>query len=262
MLECITPVILTYNEEKNIGRTLNRLTWAKRIIVVDSFSDDATESIVRKYPNVVFVQHPFETHGLQWNYAISRPEITTEWVLALDADFVLSDEIISEIKNLDPEPGIHGYKAAFRFLIYGKPLKRSLYPPLTILYRLAGARYIDDGHSQKVHIRGEIRHLSCRVDMDDRKDLKQWIWSQQRYAKLEAEKLRKTPWSELSLQDRVRKTIFLGPPAVLVYCLIVQGLIFNGREGIFYTMQRFIAEALLSLYLMLFELGEGNDDSN
>ena len=52
MLDHITPVLLTYNEEQNIGRTLSRLKWAKDVVVVDSGSTDRTLTIIAAYPNV------------------------------------------------------------------------------------------------------------------------------------------------------------------------------------------------------------------
>ena len=92
MLDQITPLILTYNEDPNINRTLKKLTWAKRIIIIDSFSDDATLEILGQYPQVELFQRKFDTHGAQWNFGLGK--ITTDWVLSLDADYILSDQLI------------------------------------------------------------------------------------------------------------------------------------------------------------------------
>ena len=62
MLAQITPVVLTYNEAANIGRTLERLAWAREVVVVDSHSTDDTISIARRFPNVRVVQRPFVDH--------------------------------------------------------------------------------------------------------------------------------------------------------------------------------------------------------
>ena len=53
MIEKITPVILTYNEVANIGRTLEQLRWASEIVVVDSFSDDGTLQVLSDYAQVI-----------------------------------------------------------------------------------------------------------------------------------------------------------------------------------------------------------------
>ena len=59
VLDQITPLILTYNEAPNIARTLAGLSWAKEIVVVDSFSDDETVEIARSFPQVRVVQTSF-----------------------------------------------------------------------------------------------------------------------------------------------------------------------------------------------------------
>ena len=88
MLEQITPLILTYNEAPNIGRTLENLSWARDVVVVDSFSDDETLEIAASFPNVRVVQRVFDSHRNQWEFGLRETEIQTPWVLALDADYV------------------------------------------------------------------------------------------------------------------------------------------------------------------------------
>src|SRR5207248_2307148 len=95
--ESVCPVILTLNEERNLARVLDRLTWAHKIIVADSFSTDATETIARRYPNVEFHQRRFDFHAAQWNAALELVPNKFEWILALDADYMLSPAIVDEI---------------------------------------------------------------------------------------------------------------------------------------------------------------------
>src|SRR4029079_8546941 len=98
MLGIITPLILTYNEAPNIGRTLERLSWARDIVVVDSFSDDETLDIARSFSNVRVYQRRFDGHEQQWNFGLQETGIETDWVLALDADYVLTDELVNELQ--------------------------------------------------------------------------------------------------------------------------------------------------------------------
>ena len=93
-LRKITPLILTYDEEANIGRTLERLTWAEQILVIDSYSTDATLDILDEYPQVEVVQRSFDNFASQCNFGLQH--ICTEWILSLDADYVLSDELVDE----------------------------------------------------------------------------------------------------------------------------------------------------------------------
>jgi Glycosyl transferase family 2 len=70
VLDHITPVLLTYNEENNIARTLDRLRWARDVIVVDNFSTNKTVALVKSFSNVRLFQRAFDSHARQWNYAI------------------------------------------------------------------------------------------------------------------------------------------------------------------------------------------------
>jgi hypothetical protein len=167
----------------------------------------------------------------------------------MDADYVLGDGFANEIAALQPEEKISGYRAAFRYCIQGRPLRASLYPPRTVLYRRQRARYEDDGHGHRVTVQGEIRELQSRIDHDDRKSLSHWLASQDRYAVREAEKLLGANPGELKLQDRLRLWLVPAPIMVFFYCLLVRGLVLDGIPGLIYTWQRTVAEIVLSLRL-------------
>ena len=141
MLDRATPVILTYNEEPNIARTLGQLTWAKDVVIVDSFSTDRTVEIARTISQARVVKRKFDNHANQWNFAIHETGIATEWVLALDADYFVTDAATDEMRGLDTDAAIDGYTAAFRYCIGGKPLRGTLYPPVTTLFRRSKGRY-------------------------------------------------------------------------------------------------------------------------
>jgi len=87
----LSVIIITYNEEKNIGRCLDSITGiADEIVVVDSFSTDTTEQIC-KSKGVRFVQHAFEGHIEQKSYALTLS--TYNNVLSLDADEALDETL-------------------------------------------------------------------------------------------------------------------------------------------------------------------------
>lgn len=91
----ISATIITFNEEKKIERCLKSLQGiADEIVVVDSFSTDATAEICARYP-VVFLQNPFGGYIAQKNYAMERA--AHDHVLSLDADEVLSEELKASI---------------------------------------------------------------------------------------------------------------------------------------------------------------------
>jgi glycosyltransferase involved in cell wall biosynthesis len=250
MLADITPLILTYNEAPNIGRTLEQLRWARDIVVVDSFSNDETVEIVKSFPNARLVQRAFDNHGAQWSFGLSETGIATEWVLALDADYFLTPETIDELKVLRPLANIVGYKAQFTYCINGRPVRSGLYTPVTVLYRRSFAKYVQDGHTQRLVLDGGVEKLRSRILHDDRKPLSRWFEAQQRYMALEAKEILASDPGSLGRADRIRRLRVVAPLAVLFYCLIVRGGVLDGWPGFYYAFQRTFAELLLSLYLI------------
>jgi glycosyltransferase involved in cell wall biosynthesis len=250
MLNQITPLILTFNEAPNLARTLDRLSWAKDIVIVDSMSTDATRVIASRYPAVRVFERAFTTHAEQWNFGLQQTGITTEWVLALDADFVMTTEAIGEISELSPPPAVAGYRVPFTYCINGTPLRSGVYPPVTVLYRRDAAIYEQDGHTQRVRVDRTVMPLSSRILHDDRKPLSHWIASQVRYMRLEADKLESAPDSALASVDRLRKLIVVAPPLMFLRCLFIGGGILDGWAGLFYALQRATAELILSLSLI------------
>lgn len=246
MLDQITPLILTYNEEANIAQALGGLTWAREIVVVDSFSDDQTVQIANSFPNVRLVQREFDCHRNQWEFGLKETGISTPWVLALDADYVVTEDVTTELKTLQPGNTIKGYRARFIYCINGKRLRSGIYPPVTVLYRREAATYVQDGHTQRVALEGAIEDLRAPMLHDDRKSFKRWFNSQARYTELEAQKLLAADPATLALPDRLRRWLILVPPAVLFYCLIVRGGILDGSAGFYYAFQRATAEIMLS----------------
>jgi glycosyltransferase involved in cell wall biosynthesis len=255
LLETITPVILTFNEEANVGRVLDELVWAKRVVVVDSFSTDNTHAIVSRYKNATLVKRKFDSHAAQWNFAIQETSIETEWVLALDADYMLTQEFVSEVRSLQPEVAVDGYSASFRYCILGRRLRAHLYPPVTVLFRKRNGHYLQEGHTQRLKLEGRAVPLAARILHDDRKPLESWIAAQVRYMRLEADHLSGQTFQSLGWANRVRKLRLVAPFVVLFHCLVVKRLMFDGKAGLVYVLQRLCAETILSLCLLEKDIG-------
>ena len=241
-------MILTLNEEANIGRTLAKLTWAERILVIDSGSTDRTLEIIRQHPQAVVVRRDFDNAAAQCNYGLTQ--IDSEWVLSLDADYVLSDGLISEIESLRPTDNIRGFWARFVYQIFGRALRASVYPPRAVLYRRSAAEYVDEGHTQRVRIDGEMLHLSHPIYHDDRKPISRWFSSQARYASLEASHLLSRETAKLGGTDRLRLLILPAPVLMFFYVLFFKRCLLDGWSGWYYTFQRVCAETMLSIELL------------
>ena len=250
MLERITPVILTLNEAPNLPRTLDGLHWARRIVVVDSYSNDETLAILAGMENVHVFQRRFDDHASQWSFALRETGIDSEWVLALDADYVLTPALVEELRRLQPTADIGGYRTAFSYCALGKPLRGSAYPPVTTLYRRANAHYTQDGHTQRVVVTGKVEALHEKIHHDDRKPLGAWLASQAKYMAMEARKLRGKSLGQLSAADRVRRLVPLAPFLMFFYCAVWKRNLLDGRAGLYYSLQRTLAEILLMLYLL------------
>jgi glycosyltransferase involved in cell wall biosynthesis len=251
VLDSITPLILTYNEAANIGRTLERLRWARTVVVVDSFSDDGTVDIVRGFRNVELVQRRFDRFEAQWNFGLALPPSDVDWIFAMDADYVLTQQLIDEISGLDSSDEVSGYRVRFRYCVDGKPLRGSLYPPSVALFRRTRAHFVQDGHTQRLQVdMGRVDSLQGYIHHDDRKSLARWLNSQERYAADEARKLASESWSALEWPDRVRKVPFLAAPLVAAHCLIAKRCMLDGKAGMKYAGQRAVAELLISLKLL------------
>lgn len=248
MLDQITPVILTRDEEPNIARTLGQLTWASEVVVVDSFSTDATVEIAKRFPNVRLFQRVFEEHAAQWTFGLQQ--VRTPWMMAMDADYFVPEALRLELASLVPGQNLRGYRASFRYAVNGKVLRASLYPPRVVLASTPHASFWQDGHTQRLLVDGEIADLESPIIHDDRKNFRAFMDRQKRYMVQEAQKLRAADPLAIGVAGRIRKLVVVAPLAVLIHTLFVKGLILDGSAGLRYAWERFVAELILSRELL------------
>ncbi len=246
-LSSITPLILTVNEASNLPRTLEHLRWAEEIVIVDSGSTDETKHFAQANSKVRFLMRPFDDHSRQWNFGLSK--VTTEWTLALDADYFCPRGLAEELQSLNLTTD--AYAADFTYAIGGHPLRGALYPRRVVLFKTRSFQYVQDGHTQRLQLAGAlVGQLKTRIIHDDRKPLSRWLTSQAKYASLEADKLTALPSHQLSWKDRLRRQIIWAAPLTFFYCLLGKRLVLDGWPGVYYSLQRTYAELLLSLELL------------
>jgi glycosyltransferase involved in cell wall biosynthesis len=254
-LSQVTPLILTFNEEANISRTLAGLSWAHRIVVVDSGSTDRTLELLAQHRQVEVLTRPFDSFAQQCAYGLAQ--IRTPWCLSLDADHVVSAAFQKELAQLiaTAPADLVAVRTPFRYLVFGRPLRGSLLPPRINLLRPGHGSYANDGHGHQFLPDGPTVTMHQPLLHDDRKPLTRWLAAQQRYLVQETDKLLTTPRSQLSLADRLRLRHGVAPIVVPLLCLFWHRGLLDGWRGWFYAFQRMYVETLLSL--MLWEARHG-----
>ena len=245
MIEDITPLVITYNEAANIARTLDRLTWAQRIVVIDSGSTDETLEIVRSYPQAEVIHRPFDDFASQCNFGIAQ--VSTPWVLSLDADYELSDELVTELHGLRPERGDRRLSRAIRLSYLRTAAARHALSAAHRALSKGQGVLSKRGPRPPSHVAGKVMPLSGVIFHDDRKPLARWFGAQQRYAREEAEHLLASDRKALGRTDRIRLAAWPAPLAVFMYTLIFKGCLLDGWPGWYYALQRLLFETMLAL---------------
>jgi glycosyltransferase involved in cell wall biosynthesis len=201
----VTLVVLTFNEERNLPACLeNAAGWAADIVVVDSGSTDRTAAIAKDHGARV-VEHPFETHSRQWQWALANVPFSTEWVLALDADQRLTPELRAEITDRLRQPGeTAGFFLNRRQIFRGRWIRHGGYYPkyLLKLFRRTSVS-LDDTELVDHHFRvaGPTENLRCDMIEDNQNEasIAEWTAKHNRYATLQAR------------QDVLRESVAGGP---------------------------------------------------
>jgi glycosyltransferase involved in cell wall biosynthesis len=248
----LSALIITYNEEANIFRTLSAIKWISDILVIDSGSSDRTIQIINQFSNTRLIYRQFDSFAKQCNFGLEQ--LSSEWVLSLDADYVLSSQLSKEILGLftasnDIDLYYQAYRIAFDYCISGKAIRSGLLPPRTCLYERLKAHYIDIGHGHKIVVNGRVGSLKHKILHDDRKPFGKWLNNQQRYQRIEARMLATKSSNDLPVQDLIRKHTFLAPFLAFFMCIILRRGFLDGKEGIVYAFHRLIAESLLYVYM-------------
>ncbi len=166
----LSAVIITYNEEKNIGRCLQSLQGVvDEIVVVDSMSTDTTIAICNQY-GVRIISHAFEGHIQQKNYAAKQASY--EWVLSLDADECLDETLRNEIIRVKNSVEVDGYSMNRLTNYCGQWIKHGgWYPDIKLrLWNRQKGQWgginphdkfeLYDSAAPNIHLKGNILHYS------------------------------------------------------------------------------------------------------
>ena len=167
-MQQLSVVIITYNEEENILRCIHSVKdLADEILIVDSFSTDHTVEICNSSACKVFL-HPFEGYGQQKQFGVDQA--SNNWILSLDADEVITDELKQEIRTLLQQETIPcgGYQIPFYLFYMGRILRHTRGRNLRLFDRTKGRfRYVKVHESVDVNgpvgmLKEKIIHYSYR----------------------------------------------------------------------------------------------------
>jgi glycosyltransferase involved in cell wall biosynthesis len=158
----ISAVISAYNEEKNIERCLKSLGFADEIVVVDNSSTDKTAEIAKKYTDKIFKQkNDPKLIDLQKNFGFSKA--TNEWILSIDADEEVSEELAKEIKSIinNHKSAISGYWIPRKNIIFGKFIEHTgWYPdPQLRLFKKGMGKFVKAHVHESIKLEGESAYL-------------------------------------------------------------------------------------------------------
>ena len=186
----VSVMIFTLNEEIHLPSCLAALEWCADVIVIDSFSTDRTEAICRER-GVRFFQHAFDGFGSQRNWALDHAEPRYPWVLMLDADERVPQELARELcdKAQNAPSAVGAFRVRRRFYMWGRWLRySSLYPTWVVRFvHKDRVRYVDRGHAETQEVNGDILDLENDLIDENLKGIEEWFERQNRYSSKDAE---------------------------------------------------------------------------
>lgn len=269
----VTVVVLTRNEERNLRACLDSVRdWVHAVCVVDSGSTDGTVAIAAAAGADVVV-HPFETHTLQWRWALDTLPIATDWVLALDADQRVTPELRTSIAAALSDPAakdVAGYFLNRRQIFRGRWIRHGGYYPkyLLKLFR-RDAVSLDDRDLVDHHfvVHASVSRLAGDLIEDNQNEaaIAEWTAKHNRYAVLQARqellarRLRphlplaaafghpdaRTQWLK---QQWARLPLFVRPCLYVFYRYVLRLGFLDGREGfVFHVLQGFWYRLLVDI---------------
>ena len=249
----VTILILTKNEEVNLKHCLESVKgFAKRCVVVDSYSTDCTKEVALSY-GADFYEHKFENYARQFNWGLDNTNITTKWTFRLDADERLTPELCSELETLTKtheNDDVNGISMQAWLFFMGKKLSHNKQAKRKLMLFKTGIGRIEDRkmdeHTILTH--GKTILAKERFLHYDFKDMTFYINKMNWYATREMQdyfdfingKDAKIDAGDKSIvSNRKRKfgfyykmPLFLRPILLFLYTFIFQLRFLDGKEGV------------------------------
>lgn len=183
----LSVIIISKNEEANIKRCLESVSWADELVVLDSGSTDSTVAIAQAYTENVYTSEDWYGYGIQKQRALNLA--TGDWILNLDADESISEHLHTAIEEAMESDEADAYRIPISMNFYGKPLRYSSSPRRHIrLFKREGARYSDDIVHEKIILPegARISKLSLPIMHHSFRDVSHALYKINRYTSYSA----------------------------------------------------------------------------
>lgn len=184
----ISVVVLTRNEEKNIGRCLENLKWADDIVVVDQFSTDRTVDICNRYKARVF-KREMDGFAQQKQYGVDKA--LCDWVFVMDADEVADNELKAAIIEWkQTQPTFHGYEVYRKTFYLDKWIKYcNWYQPIVRFFNRKKGQLDGRVVHENITVNGKIGRLKGNILHYTYEDLTHHISKINLYTSYEAKEI-------------------------------------------------------------------------
>jgi glycosyltransferase involved in cell wall biosynthesis len=201
----LSILLPTFNCADTVGSTLETVRWADEILVVDSFSTDATLEVCRDY-GARIVQHEYVNSARQKNWAVTH--CRHEWVLQIDSDETLEPGLPEEIESaLAGAPdGVQAYRLPRKNHILGRWAKwGGLYPDFqTRLFQRDVGQWVEREVHAHIAVSGEVRTLRGHLLHHGMAHISRQLRNLDRYTRYEADEAHKSSrrfrWPQLFLR--------------------------------------------------------------
>ena len=186
-MNSITAVILTFNESLHIKRCIDSIhTLTDDIVVVDSLSTDDTVQIARENGAMVLERAWENNHSIQFNWALGCLPKPSQWIFRIDADEVLTPELISEIKAamVNLESDVNGFSCRRHLVFQGHLLHFGGMSNNRVLrlFRFGFGRSESRWMDEHIEVTGRVVPLSGAMVDDNLNPLTWWIAKHNNYA--------------------------------------------------------------------------------
>ncbi len=260
----ITAIIMTYNEERNLPACLESVKdYIDDIIIVDSFSNDKTEEIARKYTEK-FYANKWINYSKQYLWGIANTDIKNEWILRLDADERWTKEGFDELRKIIEDDSADGVYVKMKIFFMGRFIKHGAFYPNYFLrvYKRSKGAMEDRWMDEHIKVDGKVVHSNIDViesNYDRQENISLWTDKHNGYSTREAvefliakhkiheidtvanlfgNKTERKRWMKENIYFKT--PLFIRPFMYFIYRYFFKFGFLDGKEGfIFHTLHAF-----------------------